>query len=226
MADHNLPAAYGKTHLVLLPVNPYLIHAYWEITPDQLKEAKDRAGEAQPVLRFYKVGSDVENPSESFDIEIDLQSPNWYVHLWSAEESYSADLALRRNDGTVITLARSQLVHMPRTRPVLSLDQRFMRVESSRRQAEIVSIPTGGHGLPEAEVPIVKRLANRSPIARAIDTAKIISEKLKSVYTSHQWRRQQPLKSEGVHGRSTAPRGRGAIDLTAMAEAKIVHETS
>src|SRR5262245_61579892 len=133
MSDHNLPAAYGKTHLVLLAVNPYLIHAYWEVAPEKLKEAKERAGEAQAVLRFYKVGrSAIENPSESFDIEIDLQSPNWYVHLWSAEESYRADLALKRNDGTVITLVQSQMVQMPRTRPVLAPDQSFMRVEASR----------------------------------------------------------------------------------------------
>src|SRR5262249_55929676 len=102
MADHNLPAAYGKTHLVLLAVNPYLIHAYWEVARYKLKEAKCKAGDAQAVLRFYKEGKPaIENPPESFDIEIDLQAPNWYVNLWSAEESYRADLALKRNDGTV-----------------------------------------------------------------------------------------------------------------------------
>src|SRR6266481_4377353 len=113
MDDYRLPAVYGKSRLVLLAVHPYLIHAYWEIAPGDFDKAKEQPEEAREVLRFYKMGRTAGEDAlpDYFDVEIDLQARNWYVHLWSAEESYFADLALKRKDGTLILLVRSQVVH-------------------------------------------------------------------------------------------------------------------
>src|SRR5437016_888545 len=143
MDDYKLPAVYGKSRLVLLAVHPYLIHAYWEIALEDFDKAKEQAPEAQEILRFYKVRriTAVDALSDYFDVEIDLQSHNWYVHLWSAEESYLADLALKRKDGTLIALVRSQVVHMPRPHPAIAIEQRFMKVESTEHRAEIVPPP-------------------------------------------------------------------------------------
>ncbi len=55
MDNAKLPAAYGKTRLVLLVVDPYLIHAYWEVASEKLR--KVAAEQNKGVLRFYK-GSD------------------------------------------------------------------------------------------------------------------------------------------------------------------------
>ena len=71
---YKLPEAYGKTRLVLLPVDPYLIHAYWEVAPEQLKEA---------TLRFYR-----SKPLDYFDVPVDLQSRKSYVRLWRPKESH------------------------------------------------------------------------------------------------------------------------------------------
>ena len=222
MDERSLPLSYGKTRLVLLAVDPWLIHAYWEVTPEKLIEAKEAAGEAQAVLRFYKPGKTAgENAAADwFDIEIDLQSRNWYVHLWSAEESYCADLALKRNDGTVIRLIRSQVVHMPRPRPAITIEQRFMKVEPTRRRAEIVPPPPAEfHRPPEAETPLARDLNVQRPTAGPIDSAEIVREKLAKVYASRAWRRER-FEPEGVRAvkMSSLSPGRTTIDLTAMAE--------
>ena len=204
MGDYSLPVTYGKSRLVLLTVDPYLIHAYWEVTPEKLNEAKEHAGQAQAVLRFYNASKTAgeDAPADWFDVEIDLQSRNRYVHLWSAEQSYYADLALKINDGTLIRLVRSQVVHMPRTRPAMAIEQRFMRVEVTQRRAEIVPPP-------------------QRPIAKPIDSAEIVREKLRSVYASRQWRRErfEPESVRAAKISSPLPE-KAAIDLTVMAERK------
>src|SRR5215471_9262604 len=130
MDDPKLPGSYRKTRLVLLVVDPYLIHAYWEIAPKKRREAKEPKG-SQGVLRFYKGGeAATEAAPDWFDIEVDVKSGSWYVRLWGPEESLYADLGLKKSDGTFVPLVRSQVVHMPRTRPAATIDQRFMRVEA------------------------------------------------------------------------------------------------
>ena len=225
MDDPNLPAAYGKTRLVLLVVDSHIIHAYWEVAPEKLREAKQQAREAKAVLRFYK-GSKTANEDalpDSFDIEIDLSCSNWYVHLWSPEESLYADLALKKNDGTVIRLVRSQVVHMPRTRPAIAIDQRFMRVEASERRAEIVPSPPAGHGRPQEGTAPLSNEVHVRPIVRPMDTAEIVREKLEELYASVQWssRRLEPETVRTLEI-STLPPERAGADLTAIAERSLV----
>ena len=248
MDDYKLPAAYGKSRLVLLPVNPYLIHAYWEVAPEDFEKAKGEAGEAQEVLRFYKMDTDC------FDVEIDLKARNWYVHLWSAEESYFADLALKRKDGTLVRLVRSQVVYMPRTHPAIAIDHRFTKVESTERPPEIVppppppsqspslspsppsqspspppslSPPRPPSLSPPAEhnrPPVVvawrlNELVDRSPISKPADTEETLIEELENVYVYHQWP-DEPSEPDVAPATSTsdAPTGSHDVDLAAMAE--------
>jgi hypothetical protein len=102
-----LPKSYGKNRLVLLPIDPYLLYAYWELAADPPPTAGARA-----VLRFH------ETPGRPFDVEIDLAAGNWYVHLWSAGKSYEADLGVRSEDGALNVLAHSNTVSTPPAAPV------------------------------------------------------------------------------------------------------------
>src|SRR5215475_13350965 len=83
-----LPQSYGKSRLVLMPVDPYLMYAYWDLAADPPPTAGARA-----VLRFHEA-------SHPFDVEVDLAAGKWYVHLWSAAKIYEADLGLRGEDGS------------------------------------------------------------------------------------------------------------------------------
>jgi hypothetical protein len=245
MDDPNLPAAYGKTRLVLLVVDPYLIQAYWEVAPEKLREAKQQTGQAKGVLRFYmgsKVAGEDALPG-SFDIEVDLQSRNWYVHLWSPEESLCADLALKGNDGTLIRLARSQVVHMPRVRPAIAIDQHFMRVEATERRAEIVPAPPAEYDRPQQDVPPPPPAAERErpqqdmprlqdelhvhQIVKPMDSGEIVREKLKNLYASVHWRRSRfELETVRAIEIPVPLPGRAGADLTAIAERSLPADAS
>src|SRR5213592_1222540 len=54
-----LPDHYGRTELVLMVVDPFLLFAYWEVTPESLGQAQDALGAemegARAVLRFHAI---------------------------------------------------------------------------------------------------------------------------------------------------------------------------
>jgi len=151
-----LPSSYGSTRLVMLAVDPYTVHAYWEVTGEKLAEARnrirDRKKTAQPVLRFDVFGQGASPDAGRFDVNIDLRSRNWYVPLWSAGKSYNVELGLKAQKGEYVLLARSNAVHTPRAWPECSVDERFMRVSEER--AEIVPTPVP-RKLDRAKLPFV-----------------------------------------------------------------------
>jgi hypothetical protein len=107
-----LPSSYGKNRLVLMPVDPYRIYAYWELTGDPPPTAGSRA-----VLRLHESGA-ATNVTRPFDVDVDLAEGKSYVHLWSAERTYRADLGLRGEDGAFVLLAQSNTITSPSAAPV------------------------------------------------------------------------------------------------------------
>src|SRR5207245_2157170 len=165
------------------------------------------------VLRFYK-GTNQED-ADWFDIDIDLQSRNWYVHLWSAEESYRVDLGLKRSDETLVRLVPSQLVLMPRSLPAPGIDQRPTRVDKTERRAETVPVPSPQQDPQQETIAPLSNLLDASPIPPTpIDSAQITLEQLKTAYASRQWR-WDPFEVETARTANT-PTERPATDLTAM----------
>ncbi len=113
-----------ESSVVLLPVHPYLIHAYWDLPPDKLAQMKKREGKrmrgARPVLRFFDVTDivfDGRNARHTFDIPVDLAAGNWYVHLWIPGRSYCVDLGFQMEDGRFVRIARSNIAETPPVSP-------------------------------------------------------------------------------------------------------------
>jgi hypothetical protein len=215
--EGELPDSYGKTRVVLLVVDPNLVHAYWEVAPDKLQEAKSHMKDSsQAVLRFYEA-------SGCFDVDVDLGPRNWFVPLWSAGKSYYADLGLRGGDGSFVQLARSNVVVTPRALPTVEVGERFMRVVAPGRRAEIVppppyrkprrphaplqplatvspAVPSGAgpSGADLAEVPPLLHPAPQraaAGFAKPIDSEEILRGKLAEFYALREWHRE-PLKPE------------------------------
>lgn len=141
-----LPETYGRNRLVMLVVDPNQVHTYWEVTPQKLAEAREvvgAAGSRPAVLRFYDAASAGAQGStaDPFDVAVDLQSRNWYVHLWSPDRSYYAELGLKSDTGQFFPLAKSNIVRTPRAWPVMHVEEHFMRVDSVEQRAEPVSPP-------------------------------------------------------------------------------------
>ena len=146
----DLPGSYGESRVVLLPVEPYMLHVYWDITPAELDKAKHQIDEdhaqSQAILRCYDITNinfDGTNANGSFDVHIDLLSKCWYVHLWSRspEKSYFIDLGFKTEDGRFYPIARSNIADIPPAWPAPKSVQYYMHVEGDYELLETVPAP-------------------------------------------------------------------------------------
>jgi hypothetical protein len=120
--DRELPDRYDVTELVLLPVEPYRIFAYWEVASQALSGLMNRLGlraaGGSYVIRVYDVTAirfTGNNAHHYFDLPVDLSSRNWYINLWSGEKSLVGDLGYLLADGRFHLLARSNVVQTARS---------------------------------------------------------------------------------------------------------------
>jgi hypothetical protein len=139
MVNGNLPDGYGETRVVLIPVDPYLVHVYWELSGSDTRWVKrllaDESSRFKAVLRFHDVTAlpvGGFHAAGSFDVEIRIESCNWYVRLLSPERSYIVDLGLRGRGGRFHRIALSNRAGTPRAWPCEEAGEDLMRVEEGR----------------------------------------------------------------------------------------------
>jgi len=233
----DLPDSYGETRVVLLPVDPYLVHVYWDVASGELEGAKKPLGEdyrrAQATLRFYDITYimfDGTNAHSSFDVDIELQARNWYVHLWSPEKSYCVDLGFRTEDGRFVSIARSNIVETPRAMPSIRVEERYMLVEGDYERVEIVPLPMEYGIAPSRGAPTraevreeqvgIERIETGE--ARGIaDAAEILRRKLAELYRFRRW--GKPPSQPGLPLTQSLPpplEEEDYFDLTEMSERK------
>ncbi len=141
-----LPDAVEETKVVLLPVNPQLLHVYWEMAAperEMVGTTFSRLGpRAQPLLRFHDATEpDSASRPSSFDVEIALGAGNWYVHLERSARTYCADLGLRVEGGEFQSLARSNVTETPRAFPSDKVQESYLVVDGKGARAETVTAP-------------------------------------------------------------------------------------
>jgi hypothetical protein len=153
VAAADLPSEYGRTLLVLMEIEPRLIHAYWEVTPRDFKSAMSRLGPASVsapwILRFYDVTYihfDGTNAHGCFDVPVDLAPGSWYIRLWEGEKTYFAEIGPRTADGGLIPVCRSNPVHVPRSSPSPHYQPQWLKVDHKSGLTEVAEepLPEGG----------------------------------------------------------------------------------
>ena len=115
----DLPTSYGDTKIALLPRDPWWCFAYWEIGEKTLQEVKSMCGDnPKYVLRMYDVTNvnnfDGKNANKYFDISINIGAKSWYINLPETNRSWCVDLGVVTPEGKFVTIARSNIVIMPR----------------------------------------------------------------------------------------------------------------
>jgi hypothetical protein len=147
LEEHQLPSAYGRTRLVVLPVDPYAVRAYWEITPAAIAKAAGSVetdiDRLQAILRFQEQSMRV----PSFDIQIDLGQRNRHVALWSPGRSYDVDLGFKTKDGRFVSMVREMVV-TPRGWPQPAVQEEFVRISGPDRQVEVMTPPEEPRRIP------------------------------------------------------------------------------
>jgi hypothetical protein len=124
--------------------HPHMLHAYWQIPPREFKKIERilrGPGHPRPVLRFYEITrTRPANPRQAFDVEVDLRTKQWKVPIWSGDKSYEVDLGCQASKGRFHRIARSNVVHVPRTEPSFRVSERYLRVEKGQIKGP-VSLP-------------------------------------------------------------------------------------
>ena len=144
----DLSESYPETQVVLLPVDPYLVHVYWEVSPVHLKKAKVELGDeyarSRAVLRCHDVTNivfDGTNAHGFFDVRVDLRAKGRYVDLWSPEKSYFVELGFESESGRFFPIARSNISETPSAWPAPKADADYMLVQGDYDLVETVTAP-------------------------------------------------------------------------------------
>ena len=125
-ASPGLPETYNETRVVLLPVSPSVVHAYWEIGSKELERAaKGFDGEQdlfEPVLRIHEVGdAQVQRAGETgpayVDVPVGIEAGSSYLDRCNPGMLYLAELGLLGRSGRFVLLSRSNDVLMPFAEP-------------------------------------------------------------------------------------------------------------
>ena len=234
-----MPAYQGPARVTLLVIDPYLVHAYWDLDPATLPET------SPAVLRVYDTTGET---ATYFDVPLSLPARNWYIHLFTPERSYYAELGLSEESGGFTPWARSNTIHTPRAWPAAVLSPASEGAPVAPHYEAPVGQPFRAaaalpRGAPperrlQAERPAPQTLPETAvsgntqdhpiiPPARVpepLDAARILRTRLEAIYASLEWMHPaaetvaETLASEDVPGPSPAANPNEPGDLTQRAE--------
>jgi hypothetical protein len=129
----DLPYGYGEEKIALMVRDPYLVHAYWEVTPARIEREKAWFGwNSKLAVRIYDVTGinfDGRNALGYFDQEVFERLGSWYFDVGRPSHSFIADVGLLSPEGKFLTLARSNHISMPRDGVSDVLDEEWMLVD-------------------------------------------------------------------------------------------------
>ncbi len=105
-----------RLQLVLLDVDPHMMHAYWNIPLPRYAAAAGASGDAAKRLRIYLLPADdasVHAAVSWFDIETQGLRNQQYIDLTRDNAPYAAQFGIIGNDGRFVSLVTSNSVRTP-----------------------------------------------------------------------------------------------------------------
>jgi hypothetical protein len=217
----HLDDAYDETRVVMVAVDPYLLHVYWEVPTDELDKARASLngddGRSRCILRFHDLSgitSRGEKACGSFDVPIDLGSGSLYIPLRRPGKSYFAELGLETQGGRFYSIIRSNVARTPSARSAPEADEAGFPVQADPRRG--VSKRQVREGLPGDHW---ARPGNEGPKA-GLSKERPQEDAI--------FQKSDPFRPESVWGRSVqGPSGQGAgIDLTERTEGQFTRGLS
>jgi hypothetical protein len=138
-AQVELPSRYDEDRVVLLIRDPNWCFVWWEVAPIS-RARQGSAGLQPPLLRFYDVTGidwDGHNHRDSFDVHVRDDLGSWYVEIRRPGASLVVDLGLRLADGSIVSVARSNRIDMPRSGPSPQIDPVWPLISGAPRWFEM-----------------------------------------------------------------------------------------
>jgi len=137
--DLNLPKTYDKNKLVLMPVNPYVVFAYWDFDQRTRELMKQKAREGKAVIRLYDVtfimfnGTNAHRTFEHRLDELTLGAGNFYFNVPMPRADYISEIGYLDDEGKFVPLLRSNVTRTPAASPSTSSRERWYDLKNKKR---------------------------------------------------------------------------------------------
>lgn len=133
--NFDLPDAYGKDKLVMLPVNSRWVYLYWDFSAET-KRRISRYGE-RIVLRVYDVTNivfDGSNAHRVKEVKPSRETNNWYLKVDLSDADYLAEIGIMENN-EFVPLIRSNTVRTPAAFPKFKEREEWLIMNSQEKKA-------------------------------------------------------------------------------------------
>ncbi len=135
-----LPRSYGKDKLVLMPVNPNWLHAYWDFSPETIRKIESLGLGYEIVLRLYDVTYiifDGTNAHRTFEFGVDVRfTKNYYFNVPLPGASYILELGYKDPNGKFVPLLRSNVCNAPKNHPSDSKRERWLDLRTKEKRVK------------------------------------------------------------------------------------------
>ena len=134
----DLPQTYGKDKLVLMPVNPHWLHAYWDLSPNTIRAIESLPLGSKVVLRLHDVTYiifDGSNAHRTFEVSVDIRfTKNYYFNVPVAGADYLVELGYKDPTGKFVPLMRSNVCKAPKDYPSSSTRERWLDLRTKKKR--------------------------------------------------------------------------------------------
>jgi len=168
-----LPEAYGTQQLKLTPRDPHWIHAHWDFTRDQMRSANARSAEGHLVIKLFQGARSGPLVSET---PVHRESVRWFVHAPEPAITYTAELGYYDARRQWSTLATSQPVSTPPTKPSAEHGFELATIGSTGsaerhatiKRFRVPPMPSLGGQLPGAKAPTSLQFSSGASLSPAL----------------------------------------------------------
>lgn len=129
--------------LVLLPVDPFHLYAYWTLGENTIKSELSDYANFQLTLRIYwqfNENSDFYRTKQWFDVKVNGNQHRQKVRVPNDETFYSAVIGKHYPDDSFAAYAYSNIIHLPRSRmaPIIGTENETTDLVDESNQLEVV----------------------------------------------------------------------------------------
>jgi hypothetical protein len=135
--NSGLPSSYGKNKVILLPVNPNWVYAYWDFDEKNRELLENLSDKCIKNLRLHDVTFikfNGKNSHRTFEIDIDLlKTRNYYFNVPMPNADYILECGYKNECGEFISLLSSNVCHTPSNAPAMGTRERWLDLRKDRR---------------------------------------------------------------------------------------------
>ncbi len=131
-----LPDSYGTTRLFLVARDPGWLYAYWDMTNQQMADARKRSSDGRLVLRLFEKNHST--PLQELTLHHD--SRNWYISGVRSSTAYSAQIGYWRHDGHFHIINQSRETTTPSAVVSSDTTAQFATIPIDVPYEELISI--------------------------------------------------------------------------------------